>query len=167
MLFHHDTLDDQRADTGRRRRLNLTRELAIYLLTPGFSRAYHQHALGVCDTTIAKYMRRSQEFALRDSTILASVSDNAASITAEDGLKMAQRRGRTHLPWWSRLAIAEFAHRLGGTSQVASMFRCSRRTVQLVMKTWPTSYDPLSGERQLSRTQACPPGKWSSLSRAI
>lgn len=164
MLFHFGTLDDQHIDTRGRRRLDMTRDLAVYLLTSGFSRAFHQHALGISDTTVAKYVQWSRELVLSDPTILESARENAASITAEDGLKMALRRGPAHLPWWSRLAIAEFTHRLGSTSEVASLFKCSRRTVQLALKSWPTAYDPLSGERQLSPTQASPPGKWRSSS---
>ena len=166
MLFHFGTLDDENTDPCRRRRLARSRDLAVYLLTPGFSRAYHQHALGVSDTTIAKCIRWSRELALSDPTILDSVNENVASITPEDGLKMAQRRVRAHLPWWSRLAIAEFRHRLGSTAEVASLFKCSRRAVQLVLKVWPIAYDPLSGERRLSRTQASPPGMWRSSQRA-
>jgi hypothetical protein len=163
MLFHFGTLADQHTDTGGRRRMKPSRDLAVYLLTPGFSHAYHQQALGVSDTTVAKYVQWSREVARIDLTILQSVRENVASITAEDGLMMAQRRGAAHLPWWSRLAIAEFRDRLMSTSEVASLFECSRRTVQLVLKTWPTAYDPLSGKRRLSRTQASPPGMWRSL----
>ena len=73
---------------------------------------------------------------------------------------MAQRRGTAHLPFWSRLAIAEFRVRLGGPKEVARLFRCSVRTVQLILRTTPTAYDPLTGERRLSRTQAAPSRKW-------
>ena len=167
MLFHFGILDDENTDPCRRRRPARSRDLAVYLLTPGFSRAYHQNALGVSDTTIDKYVQWSRELALGDPTLLDSVSENAASITPEDGLMIAQRRGRAHLPWWSRLAIAEFRHRLGSTGEVAALFNCSRRTVQLVLKTCPIAYDPFSGERRLSRTQASPPGMWRSPQRAM
>lgn len=162
MQVHFGTLDDENIDPCVQRRLTRSRNLAVYLLTPGFSRAYHQYALGVSDTTVAKYIRWARELALGDQTIFDSVRENAASITPEDGLKMAQRRGRAHLPWWSRLAIAEFKYRLGSTREVASLFKCSRRTVQLAVGTWPVAYNPLSGERRLSRTQASPPGMWRS-----
>ena len=98
MLFHFDTLDDQ-PDNPRGRRLHQTRDLAVYLLTPGFSRANFQHALSVSDTTVAKYVRWGRELALSDPTLLESVRENVASITTEDGLKMAQRRGPAHLPF--------------------------------------------------------------------
>lgn len=160
MLYHLGTLDEQ-ITNRRERRLRPTRSLAIYLLTPGFSRSYHQQVLGVSDTTIAKYMSWSRQLAEKDGEVIASARANAASITAEDGMKMAQRRRHAHMPWWSRLAIAEFVDRLGNTTAVASHFCCSRRTVQLALKSHPIAYNPLSGERCLSRTQAKPPGKWS------
>jgi hypothetical protein len=160
MLYHFGTLDE-RTTSRLDRRLRPTRGLAIYLLTTGFSRAYHQQVLCVSDTTIAKYMKWSRQLAEHDGEILDAARANAASITAEDGLKMAQRRRRAHMPWWSRLAIADFVERLGSTTQVASLFRCSRRTVQLVVKASPIAYDLLTGERCLSRTQARPPGMWS------
>lgn len=159
MLHHLGTLDEQ-ITTRRERCLRPTRNLAIYLMTPGFSRSYHQQVLGVSDTTIAKYMSWSRELAEGDGEILAAARANAASITAEDGLKMAQLRGRTHMPWWSRLAIAEYAHRLGDTAEVARLFNCSRRTVQLVTKARPLAYDLFTGERKLSSTQSAPPGMW-------
>lgn len=159
MLYHLSTLDD--LTTSRQvRRLQPTRSLAIYLLTPGFSRSYHQQVLGVSDTTIAKYMSWSRKLAEEDVELLDAARANAASITAEDGLKMAQRRRRAHMPWWARLAIAEFVDRLKNTTDVASLFCCSRRTVQLVLKNRPIAYDVLTGERRLSLTQTKPPGRW-------
>ena len=167
MLFHAGTLDDPNSDANTRRHLILTRELAIYMLTPGFSRAYHQHALGVSDTTVAKYVRLCRQFAASDPTIRHSISENLASITPEDGLRIAQRRGAAHLPWWSRLAIAEFQQRLGNNREVAALFNCSPRTVHLILTTCPIAYDPLSGERRLSKTQASPPGMWRRASHAL
>jgi hypothetical protein len=159
MLWHFGTLEDH--FEARDLRVKLVRELSIYLLTAGFSRSYHQQVLGVSDTTIATYMSWSRQLAEKDRKILDAARANAASITAEDGLIMAQRRRRAHMPWWSRLAIAEYAHQLGDTAEVARLFNCSRRTVQLVTKTWPLAYDPFTGERKLSSTQIDPPGRWS------
>lgn len=161
MLFHAGTLDDALAPRPGTRHLR-SRDLAIYLLTPGFSTAYHAHVLGVSSTTLNKHLAWSRALALADPTSGESIVANAASITAEDGLKMAQRRGATHLPWWSRLAIAEFAARLEGTCKVAQLFCCSRRTVQQVLTGGALSYDPLTGVRRLSPTQSSPPGKWVS-----
>jgi hypothetical protein len=131
------------------------------LLTPGFSRAYHQHVLGVSDTTVAKYINWSRCLVEGDPSIMDDVAANAASITAQDGLTMAQKRGRGHLPWWSRLAIAEAVGRGHDTSEVARRFRCSCRTVQIVLKSSAIAYDLFTGERRLSNTQMRPPGSWS------
>jgi hypothetical protein len=159
MIYHAGTLDHQiPSSAGRHRR---TRELAIYLLTPGFSIAYHAHALGVSCTTIHKHLAWSRALAEADPTIFDDVRMNSASITPDDALRMAQRRGATHLPWWSRLAIAEYSTRLQSTGEVAAMFRCSRRTVQIVLTRGALSFNPFTGERQLSSTQASPPGKWT------
>lgn len=155
MLYHYGTLD---TDTPPRLRREC--ELAIYLLTPGFSQAYHRQALGVSGATIAKYLVWSRQLAAADPSIAELVQQNAASITADDGIQFAQQRGPAHLPWWSRLAMAEFKHRLNSTAEVAKLFNCSRRTVQLALKNLPFSYDFLTGERRLSSTQFSPPGKW-------
>ncbi len=161
MLFHYGTLGDGRAPTYRGRRLDPCPELAVYLLTPGFSAAYHSNALGVCASTISKSTRWAARCAAIDPQILLAIEENVASITTEDGLLMARRRGGGQLPFWSRLAIAEYKHTLGSTSAVASLFRCSPRTVQLAVKLRAASYDPLSGVRRLHPAQASPPGKWS------
>jgi hypothetical protein len=156
MLYHFGTLDNDLP----RRRLERCDDLALLLLTPGLSRAFHANILGVSRTTVAKYVDWSRALGHADPSLFDQVRKNIESISAEDGLKMAQRRGRAHLPWWSRLAIAEYAHRLGGTGEVARLFTCSRRTVQLALTRWPIAYDPLTGERKLSSTQAAPPGMW-------
>ena len=132
----------------------------MYLLTPGFPQTYHRQLFGVSDTTIAKYVAWSRDLAVTDPSIADVVGENAASITANDGLRFAQLRGSAHLPWWSRLAIAEFNHRLANTGEVAALFKCSRRTVQLALKNLPCSYDFMTGERRLSSTQQAPPGMW-------
>lgn len=159
MLFDAGTLDDA-APSRRGTRHRRSRGLAVYLLTPGFSIAYHGHVLGVTSTTLNKHLAWCHALASADLTVQDDIAANAGSITAEDGLKMAQLRGATHLPWWSRLAIADFASRMGSTHQVATLFGCSRRTVQQVLTKAALSYDPLTGRRRLSPTQASPAGKW-------
>lgn len=160
MLHHAGTLNDHFAPK-RGRRHRRTRELAIYLLTPGFSTAYHSHTLGVSANTIRKHLSWSRTSALKDPAIADDVERNLASITAEDGLRIAQIRGTTHLPWWSRLAIAEFSARLQCTSEVAALFRCSRRTVQQALTRGCHSYDMLTSARRLSSSQASPSRKWT------
>lgn len=159
MLFHAGTLDDT-YDRRQGRRHRRTRDLAIYLLTPGFSTAYHGHILGVSRTTINKHIAWSHALAAQDPSIADDVERNVSSITPVDGLRMAQRRGATHLTWWSRLAIAQFAARARRTSDVATLFQCSRRTVQQVLGRGSLSYDLFTGVRRLSSTQLAPPGNW-------
>lgn len=160
MLHHAGTLDDghipKRGKHHRR-----TRELAIYLLTSGFSTAYHSHTLGVSANTVRKHLTWSRDLADGDPSIEDDVAANIASITAEDGLMMAQRRGSTHLTWWSRMAIAEFAGRLASKRELATEFRCSHRTVQLVLSKGCLNYDLFTGARSPSAIQSCPPGKWT------
>lgn len=158
MQIHCETL--KTGNTESPQRPVLSRDLAIYLLTPGFSSAYHSHVFGVSGTTLRKYLAWSRDLASNDLTIAGCVIANVASITADDGLRMAQRRGPTQLPWWSRLAIAEFALRMGSTKEVADLFGCSRRTVQLALKRLPLSFDAMTGERRLSTSQISPPNKW-------
>jgi hypothetical protein len=152
MLYDWGTL----SDTGPRP-LERDDELAVYLLTQGFSRAYHQQALGASNATLWKYMRWAQELGRRNPEIAELVAANTCSISREDGLLMAQRRGASHLPFWSRLAICEFLQIRSDVGKVAEMFRCSKRTVHNVRAGRCTSYDLLSGCRQLSSTQAHPP----------
>lgn len=162
MDFHAGTLDDQNPLRARR---NLrSRDLAIYLLTPGFTTAYRAHALAVSTTTITKHLEWSRALAAADPTLADDIVRNTASITPGDGLKMAQRRGSSHLPWWSRLAIADFAARGQSTSEVADLFRCSCRTVQIVLTRGALSFNCFTGARRLSSTQASPPGKWTGRS---
>lgn len=161
MLYHAGTLDDIQ-NPRRGTRHPRSSDLAIYLLTPGFPKAYQAHVLGVSSTTIKKHLAWSKALAIIDPAIEAALAINTGSITAEDGLKMAQRRGTSHLPWWSRLAIAEFVGRLGSTYEVAKLFRCSPRTVHQVLTREAISYNPLTGTRRLSQTQISPPGKWGT-----
>lgn len=159
MLFHAGTLDETYAPK-RGKRYRRSRELAIYLLTPGFSQAYHAQTLGVSCNTVRKHLAWSRAFALGNPAILEAVELNVTSITPEDGVRMAQRRGSTHLPWWSRLAIAQFAAGMRRTSEVAALFRCSLRTVQHVLTRGSLSYDLFTGVRRPSLSQVSPPGRW-------
>jgi hypothetical protein len=151
MLYDWGTLSD-----AGPRPLTQDVELAAYLLTPGLSRACFQRALGVSNATIWKYMDWARELARDDPRIGQLIAANVSSITREDGLLMAQRRGACQLPFWSRLAIFEFLQ-IYDAARVANIFRCSRRTVHNVRAGRCTGYDPLTGVRQLSVTQTRPP----------
>lgn len=137
-------------------------DLAIYLLTPGFTSAYHQRVLGVSNATLWKYTQWARELARQDLGIERRVAENVGSITRDDGLLMAQRRGTARLPFWSRLAICELLHIDGDVGKVAEMFRCSKRTVQNVRAGRFAGYDPLTGVRQVSSSQVRPPASRGS-----
>lgn len=131
--------------------------LAVYLLTPGFSRTYHQHALAVSNATLWKYMQWAQLLGRHDARIGQRVAANLGSITADDGLLMARRRGRAQLPFWARLAICESMQIHKSATAVAGMFGCSKRTIYNVQRGSCLTYHPLTGDRQLTPTQAAPP----------
>lgn len=152
MLYDWGTLSDAEPRTLRH-----DNQLAAYLLTPGLSRAYHQQALGVSNATIWKYMNWANKLARDDPGIGELLAANVSSITREDGLIMAQRRGSSRLPFWSRLAILEFLQIYEDVALVAKAFRCSSRTVHNVRAGRCRGYDPLTGARQLSVAQARPP----------
>lgn len=132
-------------------------ELAVYLLTPGFSRAYHQQALAVSNATLWKYMQWAQDLGHHDTGIGQMVAANLGSITLDDGLLMARRRGRAQLPYWSRLAVCECMQIHRSATTVAGMFGCSKRTIYNVQRGSCLTYHPLTGDRQLTATQAAPP----------
>src|SRR5574338_674451 len=132
-------------------------ELAAYLRTPGFARAYHQQMLGVSNATVWKYMRWAREFAGQEPRIDDMAAANVGSITREDAVRMAQRRGPCHLPFWSRLAMCELVQEIGDVRRVALMLKCSPRTVEYARAGRCFAFDLLTGERRLSSSQAAPP----------
>lgn len=151
MLYDWETL----SDTGPRK-LVRDRDLAVFLLTPGFSNAYLGQALAVSNATLWKYVKWARDLALTDPMIAKRLSDNLASISAEDGWKMASRRGKAHLPYWSRLAISHYLEAHRSATYVAKMFGCSTRTIYNVQRGNSRAYNALTCERQLSVTQAQP-----------
>jgi hypothetical protein len=151
MLYDWGTL----SDTGPYR-LSRELELAAYLLTPGFTCGYHQQTLGASNATIWNYTAWARRHAKCSPRIEEMIAANLASITLDDGVRMARRRGNSHLPFWSRLAICD---RLQSESvaKVAAAFNCSRRTVENVRAGRCVSFHPLTGCRQRSRSQRTPP----------
>ena len=136
------------------------RDFFIYLLTPGFSLSYHQHVLGVSDLTMRKYLGLARQAVVLDPTIQMDVTENVASITAADGLRMALSRGRCHLPHWSRLAICEAYSDNANLSEVAKMFSCSPSSARSAVRLTGRAFDPLSGKRRSSSSQSLPKGRW-------
>jgi hypothetical protein len=151
MLYDWGTL----SDTGPYK-LSREPELAAYLLTPGFTCGYHQQALRASNATIWNYTSWARAHAECNPLVEKMIAANLASITPEDGVRMAQRRGKSHLPFWSRLAICERLQ-TDSVAKVAARFNCSRRTVENVRAGRCVSFHPLTGCRQPSRSQRTPP----------
>lgn len=133
-----------------------------YILLPGFSVAFHAATLGRSRTSIATYRARAQQASLNNPAVQEMINVQLCALRPEDGLQMAQRRGRAQLPHWSILAIAAFRERGLSRSELAVMFRCSPGTIANALQWKNQSYDALSGERRLSAAQRSPPGKWKS-----
>lgn len=143
------------------------RPLWIYLLTPGFTLGYHQHVLGISSVTLARHITIAKAEQAIDPTIHADVQTNIGSITAEDGLAMARRRGAAHLPFWSRLAICEYLERLGTANKVAKLFGCSPATVTNMRRPGAGAFDFLSVSRRLTPQQQHPAGQWRKSNLAV
>jgi hypothetical protein len=102
-------------------------------------------------------MRWAADLAQHDPGVGEQVLENLYSITAHDGLLMAQQRGRAQLPYWSRLAICEYLEIHRSATAVAKVFACSRRTIYNVQRRACLAYHPLTGDRRLSMSQTAPP----------
>jgi hypothetical protein len=137
-------------------------EFHASLLLPGLSLAFHAAALGRSRTSIATYRAAASEAARSDPSIMDAVTAAIGSLRAEDGLKMAQCRGRTQLPFWSRMAISEYRKRGLSRHEIAAAFHCSPGTVANVLQGRGSGYGALSGERRLTETQRNPLGKWGT-----
>lgn len=102
------------------------RTFHISMLLPGFTNAYHMHTLDRCQTSIAAYRAEALD---HEPELRAEVADQAARLSPEDGIVMAQMRGECWMPYWSRLAIVQF-RKLGHSQvEIARAFQCSERTV--------------------------------------
>jgi hypothetical protein len=137
-------------------------EFYASLLLPGLSLAFHAAALGRSRTSIATYRAAALEAARSDPSIMDGVTTAVGSLRAEDGLKMAQLRGGTQLPFWSRMAISEYCKRGFSRCEIAAAFHCSPGTVANVLQGKGSGYSALSGERRLTKAQRNPIGKWQT-----
>ena len=138
---------------------NLLRFYA-YMITPGFSLAFHAVTLARSLSSVSAYRKAALQAAQIDPRIHLEVRRRLASIEAEHGLQMAQCRGRAQLPFWSRLAICEFRKRGMSRIEIAAAFRCSLGTIANVLQGLGQSFDVISGERRLTHAQRSPPGQW-------
>lgn len=131
-----------------------------YMLLPGFSIAFHAASLGRSRTSIATYRARAQQAALDNPAVREMINAQLCALRSEDGLQMAQLRGRAQLPHWSILAIAEYRARGLRRRELAAAFRCSRGTIAHALQWKNRGYDFMSGERRLSAAQLTPPGRF-------
>ena len=117
---------------------------------PGVTVAWLAHVNGVTPETIRRWRRTTQ----RDDP---AIGEFMAQMTLELAARMARLRpGRSLLPFWSRLAIAEY-HRMGTDYDTLSrLFRCSRNTIWRALKHESSAFHTLTGERRLTHVQAAP-----------
>ena len=131
-----------------------------YMLAPGFTSVFHAHTLQRSLTSITNYRRAARKRAQGDPSMRAAAEALVNGIQPEHGLAMARSRGRTQLPYWSRLAIGEFRKRGLTRRELASAFNCSRATIANVLKRHSRGFNALSGARILTSCQEAPPGMW-------
>ena len=103
---------------------------------------------------------RQVKAAQADPTIMDIVRANVRAIGPEQGLAMALARGKSQMPYWSRLAIREYRKRGLSRAQIAAAFICSLGTVTNALQEHGRGYQPLSGERRLTPAQEALPGQW-------
>ena len=135
-----------------------------YTLLPGFSIGFQAATLGRSRSTIATYRRHAREAALTNPTIPSLILAQLNALRADDGLQMAQLRGRAQLSHYALLVICEFRERGLSRRQIAAEFRCSPGTVAQALQFRNRSYDALSGLRRLSAVQERPPGQFRTAS---
>jgi hypothetical protein len=137
------------------------------MLLPGLSISFRAQILGRSRSSITSYRAAALEAAKRDPAIKKAVEKQVRAMRPEDGLRMAQMRGKTHLTYWSRLAIIEFRRRGFTRREISAAFHCSRGTVDNVLRGGRGSYSLFSGERKLTQAQKNPPGKWAVRTQSV
>ena len=135
-----------------------------FMLLPGLSLSFYARALSRSRSTVATYRAAAIDAARSDPAIMESVDASVCAMRPEHGLHIAQIRGKTQLPAWSRLAIGDYSERGFSRRQIAAAFRCSPGTVANVLQGKGTAYGLFSGERRLTHAQRNPPGRWEKRS---
>ena len=128
----------------------------ISILLPGLSTAFLQTVLRRSYNSVRKYKAQARQAAADDPSIERGVGELMASLSTNDGLAMARMRGNCQLPFWSRIAIADFVKAGFSLSSIASAFKCSPRTISNVIR----STDFCQIDRVLAAQQLNPPGKF-------
>lgn len=134
-----------------------------YILTPGFTLAFHAATLNRSLTSIATYRAKARAATKINPEILDLVKARVRAINAAAGLAMAQARGPAQLPFWSRQAIRDLSKRGWSRRELATAFQCAPGTIANVLQSKGSSWAPFSGERQLTDAQRSPPGQWTVL----
>lgn len=132
-----------------------------FVLLPGLSISFLATVLGRSRSSVSAYRRAALDAAHSDPAVSEKVKATVWAMRAEHGLRMAQLRGSSQLPSWSRLAMGEFRKRGWTRKRIASEFRCSLSTVNNVLNGNGVSYAPFSGERKLTPAQQRPAGQWT------
>lgn len=131
-----------------------------FVLLPGLSVSFLAAVLGRSRSSVSAYRRAATKAAQSDPAISKTVEATVWAMQAEHGLRMAQLRGSSQLPSWSRLAIGEFRKRGCSRREIAEAFGCSVGTVTNVLQGKGTTYELFSGKRRLTNSQKTPPNQW-------
>lgn len=124
-----------------------------------FLRPFGPNFPGVTSAWLARAngcsVRSIHRWRARPDVESAAVTEFWSSMTVELALEMALLRPRRGvLPFWSRLAIADFAARGATYADLMRMFRVGRSTVYRAIHRPSTAYCSLGGRRQLTQVQA-------------
>lgn len=138
------------------------RAFYAYILSPGFTMAFHSIVLNRSPTSIAAYRAKALRAAKAEPEILEMVTAYVRLIGPQQALEMAQARGAAQMPYWSRLAVCEW-HRQGlSRAEIAKAFRCAPGTVDNILHAKGKFFEGFSGNRRLTYAQLAPPGRWTS-----
>ena len=132
--------------------------LHVSLLLPGIAHAFHAHVLNRSLTSIRTLREEAKRAFEVDPDLRCAIDEIVRGLTPADGLLMSQLRGPCQLPFWSRLAIAQFRKDGHSILDLSEAFSCSPRTVLNVLR----KSDFTSSERRLTRSQINPPNKFGS-----
>ena len=115
---------------------------------------------GTSDTAVGHMLGlTSRAVAFRRKRVAATgmTPPPISMMTAEAGLALAQRRGRSQLPWLSRVAIIDYRKQGATRRELAEAFRCSTSTIDNVICRPCFRYDMLSMQKRLTHSQHRPP----------
>ena len=132
-------------------------DFAEWLLLPGMSLSLQAHLLSRSVTFARKHRLRAEQMARCCPEIEKRVKRTVATLSPQDGLKMARLRGRCQLPFWSKLALANYRKQGEPLIRLSKAFLCSERCIQYVLS--HTNF--AQADRMLSSVQLCPPKQFT------